>query len=480
MVDGIMQNLHRRQNVDIGQPGLIICIVSWILLVILICVLIARFSMKMAMGKKGKRFSLDDAFIILATLFSIGQTVAVSVESIHALGQHVGELSRSQIRVFQKAEYAGCMLYIANFGCARISVCLLIKNLLPGRLARYTTLGFAGFTTLWMLSGIFVTAFPCHVPRPWDFYNNKCFDLTKFINYLGATNIIVEILLIMIPLVVWNIRLDVGKRVSVSVAFISRLLIIAPVAAQLTVFNHYKSSPDFTYVYWRTVLCVQIAQNLSVITACLPCLHPFILSILSGATRTEGLVLKCKEWKLLKCFSKSNFKLDSMSSRSSTVPMKEEKDDEYCHPLATYGLDRSSAHLNSQHFNRLPSNVAKPIFTMEEPQTFFNRSIDIPRSQPATSASQKELPPPPKTLSQVGVLPIIDWETESSDQDSPRSSPARKRDSEYVFNREKVISVPVGGKLYEESEYLRKYPPPPPSPRWPRTPSTKSTKSRQK
>lgn len=462
MLDGMLDVLERRRNASMADRGTVMNVVSWLLLVVTVCTVLTRFAMKMVMGRKGRRFGLDDLFIILALLFSLGQTVAVSVESVYALGQHLSTLSADQIKIFQKAEYAACMLYIANFGCARISVCILIMKLLPGYLAKCTAMVFVTFSAMWTISGVFVTAFPCHLPRPWDFNNNKCFDLVKFVNYLGITNIVVEVLLVMIPLFVWNIRMDAAKRISVSCAFLSRLVIVAAVAVQLTFFNRYQSPHDFTYNYWRTVLCVQIAQNLSVITACFPCFHPFILKILAGKISTDGRVLEYPG----QCFQnfrrmfKKDAKFDSMSSQSSTAPLDQEKMD-YCRPLATYGLDRSSAHLNSQHFNRFPPNVAKPVFTSKATENIFNRVVELPKSRPGTS--EKELPPPPKALSQVGVLPVIDWDTDSSDRSSGRSSPARRRDSDYIFKREKVISVPEGGKMYEES--WKKYPPPPPSPR---------------
>ncbi|KAF2795416.1 hypothetical protein K505DRAFT_239928 [Melanomma pulvis-pyrius CBS 109.77] len=323
-------------------------------------------------------------------------------------------------------------------GCARISLCILIKQILPGNTAKYTAMVFAGFTALWTVSGVLVTAFPCSFPNPWQFLpGKKCFELVKFVNYVGITNIVVEVLLVMIPLFVWNLRLTAGRRVSY----------------------------DFTFHYWRTVLCIQVAQNLSVITACLPYLHPFIISILAGRTQPDSLVFE----HTAKCNFKEYFctgsKFDSISSQSSSRPMKNATDLEYCRPLATWGLDRSSAHLHSQHFNRFPSHIAAPITGPAPPENVFNRSVHIESLRPGNSS--KELPPIPKTLSQVGVLPLVDWDTDGSDRDSAGSSASRRPASDYVFNREKVISVPENHELYRE-DYWRKYPPPPMSPKYPR------------
>ncbi len=109
-------------------------------------------------------------------------------------------------------------------GFARLAVCLVIKNLLPGIVPKYTVLVFASFTALWTIIGILVSAFPCHLPTPWQFVDTQnCYDLVAFVNYISITNIVVEVLLVMIPLFIWNVRLSAGKRISVSLVFLARL-----------------------------------------------------------------------------------------------------------------------------------------------------------------------------------------------------------------------------------------------------------------
>jgi hypothetical protein len=116
------------------------------------------------------------------------------------------------------------MLYIASMGCSRISVCLLIKKILPGTVPRYTALAFVGFTAIWMISGMLVTAFACKLPHPWNFIRESgCYDVVAFMNYIGITNIIVEVLLVILPLVVWNVRISATRRTSVSLVFLARL-----------------------------------------------------------------------------------------------------------------------------------------------------------------------------------------------------------------------------------------------------------------
>lgn len=284
--------------------------------------------------------------------------------------------------------------------------------------------------------------------------------------------------------------------------------IVAVVATELYYFNHYvlKDSAQ----YWRVVLCVQIAQNLSIITACLPCLCPFIIKILGGSVQTESIRLHCKSHhEFTMCglipprkrggLARADGKIDydPMSSQSSALVNSEnekKKASEYCRPLATYGLDRSSAHLHSQHFNRFPSNSTVQIADPESPppKDVFMKPVSIPASRPTLSHSRQnsrtpphsrkaskslshsrtpsDVPQIPQTLSDVGVLPLIEWDSDSSDPGSGRSSPGRRPNSEYVFNRSKVISVPEESHLRDgddAGEYYKKYYPPLPSPKKP-------------
>ena len=105
-----------------------------------------------------------------------------------------------------------------------MSLCILIKNLIPGSTARITALIFASFTALWTVSGVLVASFACSLPNAWQWNDKKsCINVVSWVNYVGATNIITEILLILIPLCIWNVRASAGRRMSVSLMFLSRL-----------------------------------------------------------------------------------------------------------------------------------------------------------------------------------------------------------------------------------------------------------------
>ncbi len=101
---------------------------------------------------------------------------------------------------------------------------ITIQRLFIGRLFECTSYVLALFTAGWTVSGIFVTAFQCRIPTPWDLLRtSECVDIVAFGNYLASTNIMTEILLVLVPLAVWTQSAPVGNRLYVSIVFWVRL-----------------------------------------------------------------------------------------------------------------------------------------------------------------------------------------------------------------------------------------------------------------
>lgn len=156
------------------------------------------------------------------------------------------------------------------------------------------------------------------------------------------------------------------------------------------------------------------------------------------------------------------------SSRASLAPLTRLTPEPYCRPLVTWGLDHSSLHRHSRSATHFPPNAAKPIFTPRPPESFFNRLIEVPQSRPPTSSNTDPLSAPPQ-LPHVGILPHIDWDSESSNSGGSRqgSPVVRRPDSEYVYDRQKVISVAECSYVYNEGSKIFI---PPMTPRMPRAP----------
>lgn len=197
---------------------------------------------------------------------------------------------------------------------------------------------------------------------------------------------------------------------------------------------------------------MQIAQSLSVVSACLPGLHPLVAKDMSDTASShtvengDGSRWDAKRFGSLS----SDSTQPSIVSQDTLEPVTSP----YCRPLATHGLVRSSQSCDSYNFPRLPSNVALPLSTPEPPQNVFNRLI--------RSSSSLDLDPlgTPRNVEDLGCLPTPDWD----DVESGRASPERRPTSEYVFNRSKVISVPEESNMFDIGKEWNGFIPPLPTP----------------
>jgi len=81
----------RRTTISMGSRGNVINIVSWMLLAVVVCTLIARFVMKFSMKTKRTRFGLDDLFIALAAVSreAQGEDVTTNESSFSALDKQL-------------------------------------------------------------------------------------------------------------------------------------------------------------------------------------------------------------------------------------------------------------------------------------------------------------------------------------------------------------------------------------------------------
>lgn len=207
---------------------------------------------------------------------------------------------------------------------------------------------------------------------------------------------------------------------------------------------------------------MQIAQTLSVFSACLPGLRPLVAKDMSDTSSTQTEIDgNGSRWDEMK-FGSLSYSHISQRSIDSHNPL-EPVISPYCRPLAIRGLVRSSASCDSYNFPRIPSNIALPLSTPEPPVNVFNRLI--------RNSSSLDLDPlgTPRNLEELGFLPAPDWEDEedkevAEDAQSGSVSPKRRPRSEYIFQRSKVISVPEERNMFEIGREWSGFVPPLPTP----------------
>ncbi|KAI4267971.1 MAG: hypothetical protein L6R38_008012 [Xanthoria sp. 2 TBL-2021] len=274
------------QQVDSpSNHGPIVGVMTWFLLAATVCAVIARVATKLAISK---RFTSDDFLIFAALGLSIGQGVVVTLQIGSGLGKHADTLSAPQLDRFDKFDYASNLLFIVNLCSAKVSVLQMLRTITPIKLHVRMVLGVGLFTLLWSLASEFVAAFHCSIPEPWQVTGNRCIDRTAFWNAYGVLNLITEAALLGLPLIiVWKIQTKLKKKVVIFLCFASRIVVLGAIIGQLVYQNRAAGTNDRTFEMWPVVLTAQTVQSLSIITACIPCLKPFLESLESGMLRTD-------------------------------------------------------------------------------------------------------------------------------------------------------------------------------------------------
>ncbi|KAI9881206.1 MAG: hypothetical protein M1830_007184 [Pleopsidium flavum] len=282
-----MSSMGAQPIVTPGDLGPLINVVTWFLLVASTLAVIARVATKLAVARRIER---DDFAIFAALLFSIAQSIAVCFQMSGGLGQHIGTLNAAQLDRFQRSGFAADLLYIANLCFAKLSVLLLLQSITPVALHKRSALAVEATTAFWAVTGEFVAAFQCHLPAPWKFIGNTCINRAAFWSYFGILNILLDLTLILLPLgIVWELKVDLKRKAVIIACFVPRIMVIAAVTAQLVYLNRASDTTDATFDLWPLVLCTQVVQNMSIITACIPYLKPFLESLESGMMRSDDL-----------------------------------------------------------------------------------------------------------------------------------------------------------------------------------------------
>ncbi|CAD6591805.1 MAG: hypothetical protein ASARMPREDX12_005417 [Alectoria sarmentosa] len=265
----------------------VIEIVTWFLLVTLVLSVIARGATKAVIVRS---LGLDDYLISVATLFAIGQSVAVSVQTAHGYGKPAETLTSSQLDGDLKAEYVATLFYIPSLCFAKVAVLSLIQTITPHRNDRRWAIGLAILIFVWALTSELVTTFSCKIPTPWDYTHGKCLDRYSWWSYFEITNIITDVALILLPLaIIWKIQTSWARKAGIFSFFALRTTVTIASMTKLVFLTRTRDSQDPTIDSWPVTICTQTIECLSILSTCVLYLKPFLDSLESGFIRSDDM-----------------------------------------------------------------------------------------------------------------------------------------------------------------------------------------------
>ncbi|KAI4169554.1 MAG: hypothetical protein LQ343_005634 [Gyalolechia ehrenbergii] len=270
-----------------SNHGPIVSVITWFLMAATILAVVARVLTKFAISR---RLTSDDYMIFAALALSIGQGIAISLQTSNGAGRHQDALSASQLDKYYKCDYTSNLLFIMNLCFTKLSVLQMLKTITPVKEHIRMLTGVGAFVLVWSFASELVSAFQCGVTETWKPFGNKCIDRTSFWTSYGVLNLVTEAALVVLPLViVWKIQTKTMKKAIIFLCFASRIMVLAGIIVQLIYVNRARDTSDETFDTWPTVLSAETVQSLSIITACIPCLKPFLESLESGMLRSDDL-----------------------------------------------------------------------------------------------------------------------------------------------------------------------------------------------
>ena len=137
--------------------------------------------------------------------------------------------------------------------------------------------------TLWCIGEVFAFAFTSPPPNTWDYRQSGGVSLPALYYTFAIGDILTDALVVILPAyVIWQVQIPLQKRIAVIAVFASRIAVIICSAIRMSTLPSYVNDTDRSWHAVGPQTWIQVIQCLSIITACIPCLKPFLESLESG------------------------------------------------------------------------------------------------------------------------------------------------------------------------------------------------------
>ncbi|CAI7606460.1 unnamed protein product [Penicillium crustosum] len=200
---------------------------------------------------------------------------------------------------------------------------------------------------------------------PWEMDNGRCIDTFRFWAAISPVDIATELIICLLPIyIIKPVQVSFGKKVPVVVAFAYRLTVIIAIILRLVFMRNAPNSTDMTQSAFETRITTQCALCVTLITACIPCLKPFLDAFDSGMLgvgmrkRTVGshnnfynnsYALASMSWGAREATSRSRYLEDeveglgtSAAAFAFTPPVKPQQLEEICPSMGIQRTDQWS------------------------------------------------------------------------------------------------------------------------------------------
>ncbi|KAJ5512924.1 hypothetical protein N7463_002476 [Penicillium fimorum] len=269
-----------------NRSGIIVIIetlfMTWMIIVSLI-----RLYMRLAINGPVK---VDDVVLFTGSVMAIAHVGAIMDAISHGLGRSADESSLSNLIRAGKGVYAANLLFLAGHGAAKISVCLLLKQL--GRQKSYLLCStvLLGMMVAWTPASILAVALSCF-PQYQISMIQHCSNTVRYTEshegiawkIISAFDVITEILTFGLCIfLVWGVQMRWKQKWTVVFAFGMRTPVIVLIILRQTYLNRSLFHPDAPLHLSDAMVVTALLLHCSIMVSTVPCLKPFVAVFNTG------------------------------------------------------------------------------------------------------------------------------------------------------------------------------------------------------
>ncbi|CAG8907275.1 unnamed protein product [Penicillium egyptiacum] len=220
--------------------------------------------------------------IIVETLFMTWMIIVSLIRLYMRLAIN-GPVKIDDVVVFAGSDvYAANLLFLAGHGAAKISICLLLRQL--GRQEGYVLCSkiLLGMVTAWMLASILAAALSCF-PQYQFTMAQHCSNIGIAWKMITVFDVITEILTFALCiLLVWGVQMRWKQKWAVVFAFGTRAPVVILIILRQNYLNHSLFHSDAPLYLSDAIIVTAVLLHTSIMVSTVPCLKPFVISFNTG------------------------------------------------------------------------------------------------------------------------------------------------------------------------------------------------------
>lgn len=274
-------------TIDDSHIAPVIQILAWLFLTFSILSVAAQFITKFVISRE---FGASDALLFAALIMYVAQHSVLLSPAGQVIGNSPIGLSDETVNLALKALYSIEILSVLTLFVVKNSVLVALRAITPVLGHRIMIYAASAITVAWGITSAFAVAFQCPSPQRWNVVGQTCIDIPAVKMYTAVMNILTDLSLLVVPtVIILPVHMSWGKRVTILSAFWLRMIVVTASIVHIIYIRRLVIDNQFLHNVWQTVVCQIVVQSTSIVTACIPFLKPFLVSLESGFLRADDI-----------------------------------------------------------------------------------------------------------------------------------------------------------------------------------------------